>query len=95
MDGRAKRRRLNPKDASESEDERIETYHRLMEVVDRSDSRLSAEESEDSAGDEEISSEEELNEETTDDSEDEEEQDSIGEDDIIQEGISCNFQHQR
>lgn len=92
MDGRAKRRRLNPKAASDSEDEIIEKHRRFMEVVDGSDSQDSAEVSEESASDEEISSEEELNE--TDDSEDEEEQYSLGEDDIIQEGISQKFRHQ-
>jgi len=87
MDRQSKRRRLNPKDASESEDERLERYFRLLlNGINRSASELSTEESEENEG---ASSEEEANEEAADSLEgDSDEESDSEEDDVIQEGCS-------
>jgi hypothetical protein len=91
MDRRVKRRRLNPKDASESEDELRERYSKTIStVINESASELSVAES--GSEDDGSSSEQDSNEDSADGSE--EDSDEYGDseqDDIIQEGISCKF----
>ena len=75
MESRVKRRRLNPKDASASEDEQSPIKYPIRATVIRSSEESSAGEA---SNDENISSDEEVSEEDEERSDDE--------DDIIQKG---------